>query len=96
MFDRDKDFLKNVNNEEVDNPKVEEDVSLIGMVVRAAKLNVRKGPSVKTESIDIIEEGTLLIVDEKRSSNDFYRVTIDREEKVVEGYCMKKFIEIQS
>lgn len=81
--------------EEVEEEVVEEVELLIGMVTNCSKLNVRKGPSKKTDSIKVLEEGTLVFIDERKSSSEFYRVSIENGNNSINGYCMKKFIEIQ-
>ena len=81
--------------EELLEEEVEEVEELIGIVTKCSKLNVRKGPSKKTDSIKVLEEGTLVFIDERKSSSEFYRVSIENGNDSITGYCMKKFIEIQ-
>lgn len=75
--------------------EVEEEEVVIGKVANCSKLNVRKGPSKKTDSIKVLEEGTLVFIDKRKSSSEFYRVNIENGNNSINGYCMKKFIEIQ-
>jgi len=67
----------------------------VGSVTKGcAKLNVRKNPSVDAEVVHVLNEGDGFFIDDKNSTWDFYKVQLPS--LTVEGYCMKKFVEIVS
>lgn len=60
-------------------------------VVNCSKLNVRKEPNKESEVLSIIDENKVVkILDD--SDKVFYKVMISEN---IEGYCMKKFINIK-
>lgn len=65
----------------------------IGVVTGCGKLNVRKGPSSAALIVCEIERQTEVMIDESESTEDFYKVCLASG---VDGFCMKKFIEVQS
>lgn len=67
-------------------PKAKEAV-----VVDCAKLNVRVEPSSDAEIVGQINASTKLEVYEDESTDEFYKICTHSG---VEGYCMKKFINI--
>ena len=79
-------------NEEKDQT-IENSVDDIGIVVNCIKLNVRKEPDKTSDIIQIIDALTEVRVIPKDSAYNFYKVILPSG---VEGYCMKKFIEIKS
>lgn len=62
-----------------------------GSVVDCYKLNVRRAPSTNSAVVCEIPRGTVVIIDESKSKNDWYSVCI---ESGIEGFCMKKYIAI--
>lgn len=72
---------------------VEEVTEVIGVVTDCVKLNVRKAPNATAEIICTIPLGTEVMIDEDKSTGDFYAICT---EAGVEGYCMKKFINTNS
>jgi uncharacterized protein YgiM (DUF1202 family) len=70
--------------------KVEDD-ELIGVVIDCVKLNVRAEASVNADVVTEISVGTEVMVDIFESTAEFYKVVT---EAGVEGFCMKKFINI--
>lgn len=60
-----------------------------GVVAGCAKLNVRQNPNTDSEVMCVVGCGTDLVIDEKASTADFYKVCTAVG---VEGYCMKKFV----
>ena len=70
---------------------VEESTKVLGVVTECAKLNVRQEPSTDAEVVTTIMIGTEVMVDVAESTEDFYKVCTGAG---VEGYCMKKFINI--
>lgn len=83
-----KDVVEPVENEsavEITKPKT-------GVVANCLRLNVRKEPKSDGSIICTIECLTEVTIDEKESTNDFYKIcTVSG----IEGFCMKKFIAIQ-
>lgn len=70
---------------EVDTPKN------LGKVVGCVKLNVREEPSAKASVVFEIPVDSTVFIDETCSTDEFYKICTEHG---VEGYCMKKFIEI--
>lgn len=62
-----------------------------GVVSECAKLRVRKEPSTDADVICELPLATEVLVDESNSTEEFYKVVTGAG---VEGYCMKKFIEL--
>ena len=79
-------------NEEKDKT-IEHSVDHIGIVVTCIKLNVRKEPNKTSDIIQIIDALTEVRVITKDSTYNFYKVILPSG---IEGYCMKKFIELKS
>ena len=63
----------------------------LGKVVGCVKLNVREEPSTKASVVFEITVGSMVFIDETCSTDEFYKICTEHG---VEGYCMKKFIEI--
>ena len=78
-------------------PVVEDVVEVVipkakeAVVVDCAKLNVRVEPSSDAEVVGQINASTKLEVYEDESTDEFYKICTHSG---VEGYCMKKFINI--
>lgn len=75
------------------NQGIESSVDDIGVVVNCIKLNVRKEPDKTSNIIQIIDALTEVRVIVKDSTYNFYKVILPSG---IEGYCMKKFIELKS
>lgn len=71
-------------------PEVETPKNL-GKVIDCVKLNVREEPSAKSSIVFEIPVGSTVFIDETCSTDEFYKICTEHG---VEGYCMKKFIEI--
>ncbi len=71
-------------------PEVEAPKNL-GKVVDCVRLNVREEPSTKASVVFEITVGSTVFIDETCSTDEFYKICTEHG---VEGYCMKKFIEI--
>ena len=71
-------------------PEVEAPKNL-GKVVGCVKLNVREEPNTKADVVFEIPVGSKVFIDESCSTDEFYKICTEHG---VEGYCMKKFIEI--
>ena len=59
-------------------------------VVNCSKLNIRRGPSIDTTSLCIVEGGSKL--DIKQFNEEWLKVLT---EDGISGYCMRKFIDEQ-
>ena len=70
---------------------VEAEIVKAGKVVNCSKLNVRKRPVATAEVICIIDVNTEVVVDEEKSTAEFFKVVLNSG---TEGYCMKKFIAV--
>jgi hypothetical protein len=68
-----------------------EDVKM-GFVTNCKKLNIREKPTVEAPVVCEIVCQTELMIDEKESTEEFYKVFTAAG---IEGFCMKKFITIQ-
>lgn len=68
---------------------VEAEPVVIGKVTDCIKLNVRRGAVITADVREVIKEGALVEINEKRSTDDWYRV---RTESGTEGFCMKEYI----
>ena len=64
----------------------------IGKVVGCSKLNVREQASTYSDVVCEISVNTNVMIDDNDSSNEFYKICT---EFGIEGYCMKKFIEVE-
>lgn len=65
----------------------------IGLVSNCKKLNVREKPTIESSIVCEIVCRTELIIDEKESTEEFYKIF---KASGIEGFCMKKFITVQS
>lgn len=83
------DISEEVIEEPVAKPEPE---PIVGVVSGCAKLRVRNNPSIMGEVICEIKEGTIVIIDEDKSTVEFYKVVT---EAGAEGYCMKKYIDLK-
>ena len=66
----------------------------VGIVVNCEKLNLRRTPLKDSDGANIITEllsGVAVVIDEDESTPNFYKVTT---ETGLEGYCMRRFIEL--
>ena len=59
-------------------------------VVNCSKLNVRKGPSIHSNPLCIVESGTKMEIE--TFNNEWVKVVTPDS---VSGYCMKKFIDLK-
>jgi hypothetical protein len=61
----------------------------IGKVDGCSKLNVREEPNLFAGIVCQLEKGAEVVIDEKESTEDFYKVYTASG---IEGFCMKKFV----
>lgn len=90
-------LTKESQNESVETEPVNEAIENIdnvklGVVSDCIKLNVRKEPKVGAPITCEVDCGTELMIDEKESTDEFYKVCTAAG---IEGFCMKKFIAVQ-
>jgi len=78
-------------NEDVELVDTNQDIK-IGIVTGCKRLNVREKPTVEAPVVCEIVCQTELMIDEKESTEEFYKVCTAAG---IEGFCMKKFIAIQ-
>lgn len=65
---------------------------ILGAVVNCAKLRIREHPNINAIVAAEIEKGSEVIIDENKSTSDFYAVIT---ENGLEGYCMKDYIQVK-
>ena len=65
---------------------------ILGTVVDCNKLRIRKHPSINAIVAAEIEKGTAIMIDESKSTADFYAVIT---ESGLEGYCMKDYVQVK-
>ena len=84
---------QNISDPESDMDAVanDETSNLIGYVTECIKLNVREAASKDSNVLCEILLNSKVIVDKENSTEDFYKVTT---ETGVEGYCMKRYINV--
>lgn len=65
------------------------EIPVTGVVANCNKLNVRRKPEAGALVVSVINAGTVVEIDEAKSTADWYKVIVPA---VNEGYCMRKFI----
>ena len=78
-----------VEPEEKTKEVVEAEPVVKGKVTDCIKLNVRKGALITSDIREVIEEGAIVEINEKRSTDDWYSVCTESGTK---GFCMKEYI----
>ena len=84
----------NIELDEIfEEPTIEEEQveQKVGTVVDCTKLNVRRKPNPISEVVCEIPNAATVLIDDAESTNEFYKICTSAG---IEGYCMKKFIEI--
>lgn len=67
---------------------------LVGIVSGCAKLNIRAAASTTADVVTVVNEDTVLMIEYPVDQNsDWFKIYT---ETGVEGFCMKKFVEIRS
>lgn len=61
-------------------------------IVTANKLNIRKLPALNAEVAVVVDKGAKLMIDPEYETVEWIKVYT---EAGVEGYCMKKFVEVK-
>lgn len=85
-----KDDMLNGTHEPKNHDKAEE--IEIGLVTDCDKLNIRERPTVESPVVCEVVCQAELVIDEKGSTEQFYKVCTDAG---IEGFCMREFITIQ-
>ena len=73
---------------EVEEPPKKEKV--LGTVVNCSRLRVREHPSINAIVAAEIDEGSEVVINEDKSTEEFYSVVTATG---LEGYCMKDYIQ---
>ena len=66
--------------------------AITGTVVNCGKLNVREAPTVSSAVVCEIPVNSEVAIDTDNSTDEFYKVCTEHG---FEGYCMKKYIEVE-
>lgn len=86
--------------EEAEDALPETTVMLRDAKVAVKQLNMRKEPNAKADVVCVINDLTPIKVDLEKSTMDFFYVIVGDDKAIeykkfsLEGYCMKKFIEV--
>ena len=75
---------------EVEEPPKKEKV--LGTVVNCPRLRVREHPSINAVVAAEIDEGSEVVINEDKSTEEFYSVVTATG---LEGYCMKDYIQVK-
>lgn len=75
---------------EVEEPPKKEKV--LGIVVNCPRLRVREHPSINAVVAAEIDEGSEVVINEDKSTEEFYSVITVTG---LEGYCMKDYIQLK-
>ena len=75
----------------VEEPVIDFTPEVTGVVVNCAKLNMRVAPSADAEILCTIDRNTEVVIDESESTDEFYAACTPAG---MEGYCMRKYIEV--
>lgn len=67
---------------------------IMGVVSNCSSLNIRKEPNIKSYILGAINKGTSLTINYDLSTNEFYAVSVMLSDELVNGYCVKSFIDI--
>ena len=71
--------------------EIDEEAIVNGVVVDCGKLNVRQEPSSDSKIVTIIPGGTEVEINNEESTDEFYKICTAAG---IEGFCMRKFIDI--
>lgn len=70
---------------------VEQKPTIFGKVANCSKLNVRQHPNLHADILTCLVKNTKIEIEESKSTNDFYAICTPTG---LEGFCLKKFVEI--
>ena len=68
---------------------------LEGSLNGCSKLNMRKEASKDSEIVYVLSKDSVFTICLEESTEDFYKVYTSNEEILVEGYCLKEFINVK-
>lgn len=68
----------------------------VGKIKDCQLLNVREEASLNSKVLIILDKNSTFKVDKKNSTEDFYKISLKKDSKVINGYCLKKFVELSS
>ena len=80
---------------EVEEDEVDEDSNIPATLKGCTKLNVRKEASKESEVVCVVTTDCDIAVSMENSTEDFYKIHTVMNGVLVEGYCMKQFINIE-
>lgn len=86
------EILDAVDETIVDKVELDE-TNISGVVYNCNKLNVREQSIKNSKILCVVDKDTELIVDLTKSTEDFYKVTVCMNGEVIEGYCMKEYVQ---
>lgn len=67
----------------------------VGVISKCDRLNIRQLPTKQSNVLTVLSKGTELNIDLDESTDDFYCVHVLINNELVDGYCVKEFIEIK-
>ena len=70
---------------------IEEVKTHTGVVYNCEKLNIRKSASKDSDVVAVVDAGSELLIDSKKSTYNFYKVCTASG---IEGYCMSEFVKV--
>ena len=73
----------------VEAPKPQPQKPVTGVVANCTKLNVRAKADASATVVCVLNVGTEVVINMKKSNNEWFKV---RTESGAEGFCMRKFI----
>ena len=78
--------------EEVAEEPVAAPAPLVGVVAGCERLNIRVKPDITASKVSEVKVGTVLMIETAESTDEWYKIYT---EAGVEGFCMKKFVELR-
>ncbi len=93
-YNNEKEILETVEEEiavEENTTESVEPSTVLGVVTECVKLRVRSTPEIADNVLAEIILASEVLVDLKESTDEFYKITT---EAGLEGYCMKRYINI--
>ena len=77
-------------NEEDTKEEGPEETIIVGRIQNCKQLHLREKASTESASITIIDEKSELLINLSKSTENFYKVSVEN----LVGYCVKKFIKL--
>lgn len=63
-----------------------------GRIVKCELLNIREKPTIDSQVIDTVDLNNKLTINFEESTDEWFKVYV--EDKSIDGFCMKKYLEI--